>query len=139
MCFRRWYQFPHLRYSGSEELFRTVKKELAVFQLYQIRRTDKSCCHLFPACIPYTMTYYYSTPNKYQFQILSEKNYTIKTYFFSRLKGVNIVTNFVIAKPYKANSLQILLYKKCGGDNGARTRDLLTASQTLSQLSYTPI
>ena len=64
----------------------------AVFQLYQIRRTDKSCCHLFPACIPYTMTYYYSTPNKYQFQILSEKNYTIKTYFFSRLKGVNIVT-----------------------------------------------
>lgn len=92
VCFRRWYQFPHLRYSGSEELFRTVKKELAVFQLYQIRRTDKSCCHLFPACIPYTMTYYYSTPNKYQFQILSEKNYTIKTYFFSRLKGVNIVT-----------------------------------------------
>ena len=32
-----------------------------------------------------------------------------------------------------------MLYKKCGGDNGARTRDLLTASQTLSQLSYTPI
>ena len=26
-----------------------------------------------------------------------------------------------------------------GGDNGARTRDLLTASQALSQLSYTPI
>ena len=25
-----------------------------------------------------------------------------------------------------------------GGDNGARTRDLLTASQALSQLSYTP-
>ena len=25
------------------------------------------------------------------------------------------------------------------GDNGARTRDLLTASQALSQLSYTPI
>ena len=24
------------------------------------------------------------------------------------------------------------------GDNGARTRDLLTASQALSQLSYTP-
>lgn len=26
-----------------------------------------------------------------------------------------------------------------GGDNGARTRDLLTASQALSQLSYTPM
>ena len=26
-----------------------------------------------------------------------------------------------------------------GGDNGARTRDLLTASQALSQLSYTPV
>lgn len=26
-----------------------------------------------------------------------------------------------------------------GGDNGARTRDLLTASQALSQLSYTPL
>ena len=63
-----------------------------MFQNNSQENTDKSCCHLFPACIPYTMTYYYSTPNKYQFQILSEKNYTIKTYFFSRLKGVNIVT-----------------------------------------------
>ena len=26
----------------------------------------------------------------------------------------------------------------CGGDDGARTHDLLTASQTLSQLSYIP-
>ncbi len=28
---------------------------------------------------------------------------------------------------------------RCGGDKGSRTPDLLTASQTRSQLRYTPI
>ena len=34
--------------------------------------------------------------------------------------------------------LKSYLCRESGGDNGARTRDLLTASQALSQLSYTP-
>ena len=57
-------------------------------------------------------------------------NKLIKVTKFYTLKRAKSPVN----KSKMTKSLSFLF----GGDNGARTRDLLTASQALSQLSYTP-
>ena len=58
----------------------------------------------------------------------------------AKLKKQLLCVNCVYSKKAKKNPLSKYTSKAgfFGGDNGARTRDLLTASQALSQLSYTP-